>query len=105
MSENTIEKSPKQYDFQSIYNPEKIDLKIKVESHDYSNLAYINVSYRDIMIDFLKMPGTVTDDGKTVVPANRIYMSHSAAKSLAESILKTLDEAYDSGQLEQYSKG
>ncbi|MCA1915200.1 hypothetical protein [Methanospirillum hungatei] len=32
------------------------------------------------------------------------YKSHAAAQALAESILNTLENAHNSGQLEQYSK-
>jgi len=92
------------FDIQSAYNPESTDIKVKVESIDYSNMAYILVSYRDVMIDFLKMPGMKEEDGKSTIPVNRIYMSHAAAKALAESLLKTLENAHDAGQLEQYSK-
>jgi hypothetical protein len=100
-NKNTCETT---FDFQSAYSPESGDIKIKVESTDYSNMAYILVSYRDVMIDFLKVPGIKEEDGKNTIPATRIYMSHVAAKRLADSINRTLENAYDSGQIEQYSK-
>ena len=89
---------------QSAYNPDSTEMKVHVDSTDYSNMAYILVSYRDVMVDFLQMPGQIEDDGKNHVHAHRIFMSHAAAKALAESILNTLENAHDSGQFEQYSK-
>ncbi len=65
----------------------------------YSNVAYIQVNPRDTIIDFLQMPG-LPDDDTSIVKTTRIYLSHIAAKRLAETILTTLDTALDSEGIE-----
>jgi len=58
----------------------------------YSNLAYIQVSPRDVCIDFLEMPG-IRKNEKTVVGGARIHMSHEAARRLAEVLGGVLEKA------------
>lgn len=65
----------------------------------YSNLAYIQVSQRDVYIDFMEMPGVRKDD-TVMVNGIRIYMSHTAAKKLSEKLNELLDESYQKGQME-----
>ena len=79
-------------------DPEK--MKLDIGHIHYSNVAYIQVNPRDVQLDFLQMPGIPSSDG-TVVKTSRIYLSHSAAKRLAETILSTLKTASDSGGIEQ----
>ncbi len=66
----------------------------------YSNLAYVQVSPRDVYIDFLEMPGVVRD-GRTTVNGTRIYMSHVAAERLGEVLRGVLAKAASDGAVEQ----
>ncbi|MBN1390829.1 MAG: DUF3467 domain-containing protein [Candidatus Thermoplasmatota archaeon] len=66
----------------------------------YTNVAYIQVNPRDVQLDFLQMPGIPSNDG-TIVKTSRVYLSHSTAKKLAETILSTLKTASDAGGIEQ----
>jgi hypothetical protein len=70
-----------QYDFSK--------LKVNVTHQSYSNLAWINVTARDVFIDFLAMPGVV-EDGIPVINATRVFMTPVAAASLADTLLKTI---------------
>lgn len=72
------------------YDPKDIATDISVSR--YSNLAYIQVSPRDVCIDFLEMPG-IRRNGKMVVGGVRIHMSHEAARRLAEVLGGALDKA------------
>jgi hypothetical protein len=67
----------------------------------YSNMAYIQVTERDVFIDFLEMPG-VKKDGKQTINGTRIYMSHAAAQRLSEAMGKILDEVHRSKKMETY---
>jgi hypothetical protein len=72
------------------YDPAEISTEIAVSR--YSNLAYIQVSPRDVCIDFLEMPG-IRKGGKMVVGGARIYMSHDSARRLAETLGGVLEKA------------
>jgi hypothetical protein len=70
----------------------------------YSNLAYIQVTPRDVQIDFLEMPG-IKKDSKMMVNGTRIYMSHAAAQKLSEALVGLLQQVHDHGGIEQYCNG
>lgn len=72
-----------------------------ITSVSYSNLAYINVSHRDVHIDFLEMPGIKHDD-KILMNGTRIYMSHASAKALADRLHETLEQVHSEGKMEKY---
>jgi hypothetical protein len=72
------------------YDPAEISTEITVSR--YSNLAYIQVSPRDVCIDFLEMPG-IRKGGKMVVGGARIYMSHDSARRLADTLGDVLEKA------------
>ena len=72
------------------YDPAEISTEITVSR--YSNLAYIQVSPRDVCIDFLEMPG-IRKGGKMVVGGARIYMSHDSARKLAETLGGVMEKA------------
>ena len=78
-------------------DPERI--KPEIDHVHYSNVAYIQINQRDVQIDFLQMPG-IPEEGGSRVKTTRIYLSHSAAKKLSETIMTTLKNASDSGGLE-----
>ncbi len=68
----------------------------------YSNFAAINVTNRDVHIDFLEMPG-IKKDGRVLLNGTRIYMSYSAAQKLAEVLQKALEEVHSTGKMEMFA--
>ena len=88
-------------DFADLYKFNKDDLAINISTVGYSNIAYMQVGHRDVYIDFLEMPGTKKDE-KMVINGVRIFMSHTAAKALAESLNQLLDDVYERGKMESY---
>lgn len=72
-------------DLSAAYKYDPAELSTEITVSRYSNLAYIQVSPRDVCIDFLEMPG-VRRGGRMVVGGARIYMSHEAARRLAETL-------------------
>ncbi len=101
--EKNIETSSETIDLSEIYQFKKEDLEIDIEEETYSNLAYIEVSHRDLHIDFLKMPG-IKKEGKQKVKGTRVHMSHAAAQKLADKILEILDKSYEEKPFEEYEK-
>lgn len=75
-------------------------VKLTVQSSSYSNLAFVQVSPRDVFIDFLQAPGTPQGD-EVSVEAIRIYLSLPAAKSLAEVMGQLIEKARKAGQVEK----
>ena len=77
-----IEETETIVDLNDLYSvdPENIQLDISVVR--YSNLAYVQANPRDIIIDFLEMPGTKKED-KLIINGTRIYLTHFSAKKLA----------------------
>lgn len=77
------------------------DMEINISSVGYSNLAYIQVSPRDVIIDFLEMPG-INANGKRVVNGRRIFMSHFAAQKLAKELDRVLRRVHKAKVMESY---
>jgi hypothetical protein len=88
-------------DISELYKFEPSDLVIEIVEEHYSNLAYIQVTPRDVYIDFLPMPG-VKKDGKMVVKGTRIFMSHPAAQKLAEVLGRVLENVHKENGMEVY---
>jgi hypothetical protein len=84
------------------FNPE--DLVADIKTSAYSNLAYVQVTHRDVVIDFFEMPGT-KKDGKMVLPGTRVFMSFAAAQRLSEALAGILEKAHRDGGMEQYIAG
>ena len=84
------------------FNPE--DLIADIRTSAYSNLAYVQVTHRDVVIDFFEMPGT-KKDGKMVLPGTRVFMSFAAAQRLSEALAGILEKAHRDGEMEQYIGG
>ena len=78
------------------------EMQADVKSSAYSNVAYITCTNRDVFIDFLEMPGYRKDD-RMMVPATRIFMSHSGAQNLAAKLIEVLEGSYNRGEMETYS--
>jgi hypothetical protein len=79
-------------DLKAAYKYDPAELSTEITVSRYSNLAYIQVSPRDVCIDFLEMPG-IRKAGKMVVGGARIYMSHDSARKLAETLGGVLEKA------------
>lgn len=77
-------------DLRAAYRYDPAELSTEIAVSRYSNLAYIQVSPRDVCIDFLEMPG-VRRGGRMVVGGARIYMSHEAARKLAETLADVME--------------
>ena len=71
------------------YKYDMNNFKIKIDQEQYSNMAYITVSGRDVYIDFIKMPGIISD-GILVATGIRVYMPIVSAQRLGEALLNTI---------------
>jgi hypothetical protein len=87
-------KGSKTIDIRDMYKFEPEDLAVDISTTCYSNLAYIQVAPRDVIIDFLGLPG-VKRDKKMVVSGTRVFMSHAAAQKLVESLSALLENSYN----------
>jgi Protein of unknown function (DUF3467) len=94
-------KGSKTIDIRDMYKFEPEDLAVDISTTCYSNLAYIQVAPRDVIIDFLGLPG-VKRDKKMVVSGTRVFMSHAAAQKLVESLSALLENSYNDGKLETF---
>lgn len=92
----------KTIDFRNLYQMNPENLSINVTSTWYSNLAYIQVTQRDVMIDFLQMPGAKRNE-ENVIEATRIYMTHAAAQKMVLSLKALLEKVYKDGEMEIFS--
>lgn len=89
-------------DLRELYKFDPKDVQPDISVVRYSNLAYIQVTARDVYIDFLEMPG-IKKDGKVLANGTRIYMGHSAAQKLAETLENVLEQVHSSGKMEIYT--
>lgn len=101
-TESEVSKKSTRFDVRDLYKMDIEKLSVDVKVSRYSNLAYIQVTPRDVTIDFLEMPG-VKRDGKDVVGATRIYMTHVAAQKMVRSLGSLLERVYRDGEMEIYS--
>lgn len=90
-------------DVGEMYKYKKEDLMTDISSSAYSNLAYVQVTHRDLYIDFLEMPGIKRDDRKMHIKGTRIYMSHSAAQKLSKALDRILKTVHSDGGMEFYT--
>jgi len=90
-------------DLRKIYEFDGRDVTLDIDESRYSNLAYIQVTPRDLYIDFLEMPG-VKREGRMVARGIRVYMSHAAGQRLAEALGRTLSDVIGKGKIEQLKK-
>lgn len=88
-------------DLNELYAFSEEDIAIEIQSSAYSNLAYIQLTHRDVFIDFLEMPGMKRGE-KVTVPGRRVYMSFAAAQRLSEALFGVLEKAHADGEMEQY---
>jgi hypothetical protein len=95
---------PVPVDFGRMYRFSPDEMCPEVRASAYANVSYITCTNRDVFIDFLEMPG-VKKDGKMMIPATRIYLSHSAAQQLAAKLSEILEGSYQRGEMEFYEPG
>src|SRR5271157_2306853 len=88
-------------DLAKIYAMNFENAEPNIRATGYSNLAYIQVSERDVYIDFLEMPG-MKKDNKVQIDGVRIYMSFAAAQKLSETLGGILEKVYYAGGMEEY---
>jgi len=93
-------KEGRSIDIGYLYKSEPEDLILNILSTHYSNLTYMQVAQREVILDFLELPG-IKKDERMVVNGVRIYMSHVAALALAEKLGKLLEKAYLDGKIAQ----
>jgi len=91
-------------DLANLYKFDPEDLVTDIKTSAYSNLAFIQVTHRDVFIDFFEMPGT-KKDGKMVMSGTRVFMSFAAAQRLSEALTCILEKAHKDGGMEQYVGG
>lgn len=88
-------------DLRELYKFEPGELQPDITHSSYSNLAYVQVTHRDVFIDFLEMPG-IRRDNKMRVNGTRVYMSHAAAQKLAEALSGVLEMVHREEGMEKY---
>jgi hypothetical protein len=88
--------------FQDLYKVDPDKIIVDISSVTYSNLAYVQITNRDVYIDFVQMPGIKKDD-KMIISASRILMPHTAAKRLAQVLLETLEKSFKDRNMDIYN--
>jgi len=91
-------------DLRKLYQFEPEELQLDITHSSYSNLAYVQVTHRDVCIDFLEMPG-VRREGRALVNGTRVYMSHAATQKLAEALSGILERVHMEEGMERYVPG
>ncbi|MBE0516001.1 MAG: DUF3467 domain-containing protein [Methanophagales archaeon] len=102
-SEKRTEVVPFAFDLKQMYSFDPKEAVPDISLIRYSNLAYINVSHRDVHIDFLEMPG-IKKEGKMYIPGTRIYMTHAAAQRLVQALGAILEDLAAKGIMEKYQE-
>lgn len=100
--DEVIEKGIITIDMRELYKFDVKDMQVDITAVKYSNLAWIQITPRDVVIDFLELPG-VKKDGKIIINGTRIYMSHVAAQKLSEVLGNTLLKVHNQGEIEKLS--
>ena len=90
-------------DIQSLYAFRPEDLQADISTVRYANHSFIQVTERDLYIDFLEMPGVKKENGKVAVNGTRIYMTHVAAQKMAEALSGVLERVHRDGRMETYA--
>jgi hypothetical protein len=88
-------------DLGELYSYDPKATLLNISDTRYSNLAYIQVSQRDVYIDFLEMPGQKRD-GNFFVDGTRIFLSHVAAQKLAKALGELLEKVHSEGAMEKF---
>jgi hypothetical protein len=86
-------------DVQALYTTDPGTPQLDIRFSAYSNLGAVSLTGRDLFIDFIEMPPRPVG-GKMQAPTARIYLTHHAAKALADAIYNLLGDAQEKGRLE-----
>ncbi|MDO8874019.1 MAG: DUF3467 domain-containing protein [Methanoregula sp.] len=97
-----IEATSISIDVGALYDFKVKDLELNLTDEYYSNTAFVQITQRDVRIDFLRMPG-IKKDGKMVVNGVRVFMTHAAAQKMSLAIGATLKKVHSDGELENYN--
>jgi hypothetical protein len=84
-----------------LYKFEPSDLTIDIAEEHYANFALVQGTPNDVYIDFLSMPG-VKRDGKMVLRGTRVFLPHSVAQKLGETLGRVLETVHKAGAMEAY---
>ena len=84
-----------------LYKFEPSDLTIEIAEEHYANFALVQVTPNDVYIDFLPMPG-IKREGKMVLRGIRVFMPHSVAQKLGETLGHVLEAVHKDGRMETY---
>jgi hypothetical protein len=93
---------PVQFDITEMYRLDPKEAVPDITVVRYSNMAYVQVTPRDVFIDFLEMPG-VRREGRVAVNGTRVYMSFVAASRLSEVLAGILEQVHGRGAMEEYA--
>ena len=102
IDQKTPRRTSMNIDLTNTYKFEAKDVVVEIEDEHYSNFAMIQITDKDAYIDFLAMPG-IKKEGKMVIRGTRIFMPHSSAQKLAESLSRTLEIVHKDGGMTTYS--
>jgi hypothetical protein len=91
------------FDLREMYDNDMTTASPDITTSRYSNLAYVQVSPRDVYIDFLEMPGAKRD-GRVMVNGTRIYMSHISAQKLGRVLTSVMDEVIANKGIEELER-
>jgi hypothetical protein len=86
------------FDIGDLYKFRPEELILNISSTHYSNITYMQVASREVILDFLELPG-IKKENKMVINGIRIYLSHEAAQTLVEKLGKLLEQAYSKGTI------
>jgi hypothetical protein len=101
VKKNTIPEATESFDIDKLYKTDQNNIILNISESVYSNYARINVSNRDVSIDFIEFPGVKKED-KLIIDAIRIKLPHSVAQNLAGILIDLLEKTYVDGNMEQY---
>lgn len=101
MSDKEIQSSeePEKIDVGNAYKSSPEKFVVDISSTHYSNVTYIQVAPRDVILDFLAFPG-VRKGEEDIVSGVRIFLPHTAALRLSETLKKLLENCYNDGKIE-----
>ena len=101
--EKKVESAQVSINLADLYKFLPSDLYPEIALTQYSNHTFVQVTERDVYLDFLQMPGIKKPDGKMAVPTVRIYLTHASALSFTEVLFGILERVDKDGRMETYA--
>lgn len=99
-----VESNKVSIDLSKLYSYNHDEAEVCIDNTIYANLSYVQLSHRDVYIDFLKMPGII-ENKKQIIYGTRVYLTHSAAQQLAVVLSTLLKQIHEAGEMEFYQPG